>query len=183
MMKKILITGVYASGKTSLIDLLKKSLESQGKRVVVIHEVARQCPFDLNKSQSLMATSWLVMAQLNNELTQQEATVDYIIFDRGLPDIIAHTEYVLSEEQDDLNFFRMLDTLGRTSIHSYNYIFLSTSSDEFSIHVDELRVDDVQYQKKLELLHLNYLIRSEVNYILLKEKNEDRLQQIIDVIT
>lgn len=181
-MKKILITGVFASGKTSLIDLLKTTLEGQGKQVSVIGEVARKCPFNLNQKQNLMSTSWLVMAQIKNEITISEDSVDYIIFDRGLPDIIAHTEYILKEGSDELYYFRMLEGLGKASINNYDHIFLSMRSDAFNIHVDEIRVDNVKYQEELENLHVNYLDRTKVNYITLKEKNSDRLIQILEEI-
>ncbi|WP_080631772.1 AAA family ATPase [Aeromonas dhakensis] len=181
-MKRILITGVFASGKTSLIDLLRTTLEYEGEKVVVINEVARQCPFDLNKSQSLMSTSWLVMAQIKNEITQPENTCDYIIFDRGLPDIIAHTKYVLNDNHDELIFFDMLESLSESSLKSYDYVFLSMSSSKFKIDVDEIRVADVEYQKKLENIHINHLDKIKANYILLKEDNHERLQQILEKI-
>ncbi|MCW0507853.1 ATP-binding protein [Aeromonas piscicola] len=181
-MKKILITGVFASGKTSLIELLKSTLQNAGKKVAVISEVARKCPLDLNQKQNFMSTSWLAMAQIINEMTPQSEHFDFIIYDRGLPDIIAHTQYILGGEQDELHLFEKLKELGEVSINNFHHIFLAMSSSKFKIQADGLRVDDVNYQKRLEEIHIDYLVKINSNYISLEEENGERLNQIMKII-
>lgn len=182
MMKKILITGVFASGKSSLIELLKESLDALGKKVLIYKEVARECPFDLNYNQNIISTSWLIMSQIENEMKISDEHYDYVIYDRGLPDIISHMKFVLTDKKEDLLFYNKLEDLGITSLNNFNYVFLSLRSNNLKILVDDMRVDNDDYQKSLEKIHINYLDRVQSNYIELKEKNMDRLEQILSII-
>ncbi|EGQ7920092.1 AAA family ATPase [Vibrio parahaemolyticus] len=183
-MKRILITGVFGTGKTSLIEQLSNKLNSLGKRVKVVSEVARICPFNLNKEQTMISTSWLVMAQIENEIlfSKENHDYDYVIFDRGIPDIIAHTKILTKSSNDDELYIRKLEELGKASLFSFDYIFLSKRSDNFKIQVDGMRVDDEAYQKSLEEIHIGYLENGNASYIALVENNNDRVEQISRVI-
>lgn len=182
-MKKILITGVFASGKTSLISLLKSELEMVGKKVLISSEVARDCPFNLNLDQNPISTSWLIMRQVRNEIKLVNDSYDFIIFDRGIPDIIAHTRYTLKSSQEEQWLYDELEELGNISLNNFHHIFLSKRSDKFNIEVDCMRVSDVNYQKSLEEIHMNYLYRQCINFTTLVEKNSDRLKQILPLLT
>lgn len=182
-MKRIVITGVFASGKTTLIIKLKEKLEKLGKSVLVINEAARECPFVLNKKQNLMSTFWLVMKQIEMEISLENMDYDFILYDRGLPDIIAHTKFTLSEKsKDEQIIYQKLEELGMSSLQRFDHILLSMRSDEFIIQEDGMRVDDVAYQKQLEKIHINYLNKSKIQYVPLQDKNDDRIAQIIPLI-
>ncbi|EKG0012803.1 AAA family ATPase [Vibrio cholerae] len=183
-MKKVLITGVFGTGKTSLIDFLKNTLNGMGKRVKVVSEVARNCPFDLNKKQTILSTSWLVMAQMENEISFSKINnnYDYVIFDRGIPDIIAHAKFITKNNPNDNLYMDKLEGLGKASLISFDYIFLSKRSDRFKIDNDGLRVDDKLYQESLEEIHIDYLNNCQSSYIPLVENNKDRVEQILAAI-
>lgn len=181
-MKKILITGVFGSGKTSLINLIKNKLEFLNKKVLVYTEVARECPFDLNYNQNLISTSWLVMRQIEKEMTTLDEDYDFVIYDRGIPDIVAHTNTILKEGEEDDLIYKKLEDLGKVSLNNFNYIFLSKRSGDFNIQVDDIRIDDANYQIKLEGIHIEYLNKIKSKYIPLEDKNNDRLRQVLSVI-
>lgn len=181
-MIKILVTGVFSSGKTSLVSSLKSELENAGKKVAVFSEVARDCPLDLNLEQNPVSTSWLVMRQVRNEIELVDGNYDFVIFDRGIPDIIAHTKYTLKDNQEEQWFYDELEKLGKASLNNFHYVFLSKRSDKFIIEIDGMRLDDINYQKNLEEIHRNYLDKQSVEFTTLVEKNSDRLGQILSLI-
>ncbi|MGI2047910.1 AAA family ATPase [Shewanella sp. 08P_2] len=181
-MKKILVTGVFASGKTSLISLLKSKLENDGKKVAIFSEVARDCPFNLNLKQNTLSTSWLIMRQIKNEIALIDENYDFAIFDRGIPDIIAHTRYTLNSSMEDKWLYDEMEMLGKVSLNNFHHVFLSKRSDMFRIEVDGMRVDDITYQKSLEEIHINYLDKQRVKFVTLAESNSDRLKQIMPLL-
>ena len=181
-MKKILVPGVFGTGKTTLINMVEKRLKTLNKNVKTISEVARECPFKLNHEQNAFSTSWLIMRQMENELKYANENFDFIIYDRGLPDIIAHTRIVLKNDNNDLLFYKKLEDLGKVSLENFDYIFLSKRSDKYVIQEDEIRVDDIGYQKSLEDIHVEYLKSTGKYFIPLDEDNESRLTQILEII-
>jgi len=181
-MKKILITGVFSSGKTSLIHLINQKLKLLDKEVIIYSEVARECPFDLNLNQNNISTSWLVMRQIENEINGSSQDCQFCIYDRGLPDIISHAGYVLKNCEDDLIFYDMLKNLGKASLSQFDYIFIARRSDNFPIETDGLRINDTDFQKNLEQRHIEYLNEVGLRFIVLPEKNEDRVNEVLSKI-
>lgn len=178
-MIKILVTGVFASGKTTFIHLLKKELENNKKKVSFFNEVARECPFKLNHDQNITSTSWLVMRQIENEMTKFDSGYDFIIYDRGIPDIVAHAQ--LSEKKNDNYelFLNQLERLGQESLKHFDLVLLSKRSDSMEIVTDSIRINDSAYQRELELMHINYLNSTNSDFITLREFNKDRIEQVM----
>lgn len=181
-MKRILITGVFASGKSTLIQMIKTELEKLGKKVFVFNEVARECPLNLNYEQNLLTTSWLVMRQMENEISKLNKEYDFVIFDRGLPDIVAHTKVIISSKNEDSIFYEKLKELGEASLKSFDYVFLSLMSEKFQIQTDGLRVNDPSYQHRLESIHTDYLRNTRCKFETLLEVNSERLIQVLSII-
>lgn len=181
-MIRILVTGVFATGKTSLIHSLKKELEKQEKKVAVFNEVARECPYKLNHEQTIIATTWLIMRQIENEMMDLSAEYDFIIYDRGIPDITAHAQ--LSEKKIDGYelFLNQLEKLGKESLKNFDFIFLAKRSESMNIATDSIRIDDSAYQRDLEHLHIEYLKNTNLDFITLQEFNKDRIQQILPIL-
>jgi predicted ATPase len=181
-MKTILITGVFASGKTSLISLIKDELESKQMRTLVIDEVARKCPLELNHEQTFLSTFWMVMKQIENELVSTNQEYDYVIYDRGIPDIIAHTKSILKNNNEEKLVYNKLEELGKTCTQRFDYIFLAKKTDKLIIEKDDIRVVDRAYQEELENIHINYLNCMRLKYIPLPEFNSDRKKFVMSEI-
>lgn len=89
---------------------------------------------------------------------------------------------MLKNDKDDLLFYKKLEDLGRVSLDNFDYIFLSKRSDKYIIQEDEIRVDDIDYQKILEDIHIKYLRSTGKHFISLDKDNESRLIQIFRII-
>lgn len=182
-MKKILITGVYSSGKTSLIALLEQRLNTLNIESKVFSEVSRECPFPLNCNQTLESSCWLISKQVENELNTY-LNMDFLIFDRGLLDIFAHTKDFLSESgnQSNIFFLNIFEELLKLSLTRFDYIFHAQSSDKYEIYDDGVRNLDKSYQIKLEEIHVDYLTKHSIEHVVLCEDNNSRVSQILEVI-
>jgi hypothetical protein len=122
------------------------------------------------------------MRQIENEINSRDLDYDFCIFDRGIPDIISHAKYVLNYNADELLFFNKLKDLGKASLCQFDYVFVAKRSDEFPIENDGLRINDTDFQKSLEIFHLEYLNEIGSSFIVLAENNKERVGQILSVI-
>lgn len=85
-MKKIIaLSSTHGTGKSSLAYSLCAKMKMRGDNVVVLDELARRCPFEINKGASLKTQKWIICKQIIEELELMEK-FDYIIVDRGVMD-------------------------------------------------------------------------------------------------
>jgi predicted ATPase len=166
--RKILITGTHSAGKTDLLSRLTDRLHPLN--IVVIPEIARDCPFTLNRSQNYLSTTWLIAAQVKTEIeSQTRPDADMILCDRGIPDILAYHEAA------------GFDELGRWLpaaidwISTYDRVFLAQASPDHAIMPDELRLNDPAFQSTIARAIEQWIIRADVSYKPLPHDPTDRL--------
>jgi len=103
--KKIVITGGPGTGKSSLIDELKK------RGHICFEEISRQVTLEARKNgvDQLFLTDPIVFSELllNGRLKQfNEAKLcktDHVFMDRGLPDVLAYMDYAKTEYSEWFN--------------------------------------------------------------------------------
>jgi energy-coupling factor transporter ATP-binding protein EcfA2 len=88
---KVLVTGPFSTGKSTLVDSLAAMLRPRYS-VALVPDVARQCPFAINRHQEEEGTLWLLTKQVSAELENSLQRPDVLLCDRGVPDICAHLE-------------------------------------------------------------------------------------------
>ena len=64
---KIAIIGTHSTGKTTIIKHLAQELGRQGKKTVIVPELARFCPFPINEEAPLDAQIWIQENQRQKE--------------------------------------------------------------------------------------------------------------------
>ena len=109
-MKKIIaISGTYGCGKSSLAYSLCSFLKKQGKNVVVLNELARECPFDINQEAGDQTQVWLSCKQVTKELEYLYGHgYEYVIADRSVLDSYCYglslnsTNHIFNELQNYL---------------------------------------------------------------------------------
>ena len=85
MSYKIAFIGTHGVGKTTLAYGLAARLKRRDINLDVVVEVARRCPLPLNEGTTLEAQSWILHAQIADELAA-EARSPVVICDRSVLD-------------------------------------------------------------------------------------------------
>lgn len=92
-MKKVAIIGAQNCGKTTSLYYLCYKMKKRGMKLGVGHEVARECPYPLNKEGGLLTQLWILFKQMERE-AKLEGYYDKIIMDRSVYDSIPYCEYL-----------------------------------------------------------------------------------------
>lgn len=96
MDKKIIaFSSTHGTAKSSQAYMLCAKMKMAGYNVVVLDELARKCPFPINKEGTDKTQTWLVCTQIKEELELVDK-VDYLIVDRGVADAYCY-DLVLSK--------------------------------------------------------------------------------------
>ena len=148
--RKILITGAYCTGKSTLISTLAAQMEAAGFRSRVVGDVARTCPLPLNREQTVGASAWLIGEQIRAEAEASSGEADVVLCDRGIPDILSHTARYPASTPSDQLYADVCLQIGMAWSRTYDLVFWSRIDESRSIMPDGLRVVDEIYRRDLE---------------------------------
>jgi predicted ATPase len=146
-MAKVIVTGAFSTGKTSLVDALEPALLARGLSVLRLEDVARTCPFPLNEGQTDEASAWLATTQVSRELQAAAASPDIVLCDRGVPDILAHQEDLRATGRGGL-----LETMRQFLERwcgTYSVVLASRVDPSIPPEEDGLRFADAAYRARL----------------------------------
>jgi len=177
-MKKILVTGTFSSGKTTLCRVLNNQLTSLGISSIILPDVARQCTLPLNKNQTILTSCWLAFRQLSAESNIKGGDYDFLILDRGLFDIIAHSLLLTNITKADRLVLKEIINFTCLWAQSIDSIYLSKCSD-LPVQIDGLRIPDKAFQLQLEECLFQLLDENFVQYKILDSSTESRVSQIL----
>ena len=179
-LKKILITGSFSTGKTSTIHSLRKELRNNGYRTVVVPEVARKCPLPLNRQQDYNSCLWLLHQQSADEIACQRHDTEFVICDRGVPDIYSH--YLETKDRlgklpnpiDLLNTYLVAWCLG------YDITFFSSIDESIKAKKDAIRLADDDFRHEMQQRLRDALRILNVHYLELPFGYENRVKFILN---
>lgn len=182
---KVLITGAYSSGKTSLVHQLSSSPRLRSKfpsGIVLRDDPSRDCPLPLNRQQTIYTSLWLAGRVISEEsrLTHGRAPEFLMLCDRGMPDFLSHTPYEGPGLTTD--FESTLWGLSSEWMLTYSMIFLSRVDHQVPIDPDGLRVCDSSYRAHLEQRLLNCLEKLNHPVITLPHEQTERIRMIESAI-
>ena len=146
---KILVTGAYATGKTTLCRLLLARAEAEGIPMAFVTEIPRRCPFALNKDQTTLTSSWLVAEQVRTEI-EEGVKSGVLLCDRGIPDILSHTIVLDLTARRDQHLWEGLLAFGEKWCNTYDAILWARVDPNRQIECDGVRLGEREYQIKLE---------------------------------
>ena len=86
---KIAFIGSHGVGKTTLCFEVAARLKRQDRSVELVMEVARRCPFPINRDTTLQAQAWILHTQVAAELAA-EAEGEIVVCDRSVLDNYAY---------------------------------------------------------------------------------------------
>jgi predicted ATPase len=174
---KILITGVYSCGKTTLVNELVSEISRArfGESALIRDDPARSCPLPLNKDQTLHSSTWMAGQVIRNESEVLAALPDWVICDRGLPDILSHS-YDLVQDPSELS---TLTNLAVDWMKTYDFVFRAYPDPNRPISADRLRLDEPDYRDHLDQLLTLALAQCDVEYIDLPHDLEGRIAKVL----
>ncbi len=112
---KIAFVGTHGVGKTTLCYELAAWMKKREARVEMVREVARRCPLPINRETTLDAQSWILHAQIAEEI-QHANEQDVVICDRSVLDNYAYLVHRLGPQQ-------ILDELVAYWMRTYTHLF------------------------------------------------------------
>lgn len=90
-MKKIIaFSGTHGTSKSTKAYQLASILKLKGSNVIVIDELARECPLPINKGATELTQYWILTAQMKREIELLDK-YEYIISDRSIIDTLAYS--------------------------------------------------------------------------------------------
>ena len=173
---KVLISGAFATGKTTLALGLARMLKGEGIRAVVVADVARHCPFPLNKEQNPGVSMWLIAEQIHEEMAACLGDAELVICDRGVPDILSHTVVLDLRTQADLLYAGLATKIASVWVPTYDAVLWATIDPSKGIQPDGLRLIDREYQGGLEGAISSLFERLAVKAVALPNADEDRFR-------
>lgn len=178
---KILITGAFATGKSTLCEMLEKEFRLLGLSSSLLSGVPRNSPFALNKKQTHLASSWLVGEQIRLEVFHSTKAKNILICDRGIPDIISHT-IILKTDKRDEKLFKILLKIAKEWSKTYDLIFWAKLNLKFAIPKDGIRIPKKKYQIELEDSIKKTFRLLDIDYIEMPSDTVERKKFVIEKV-
>lgn len=144
---KVLVTGPFSTGKSTVVAGLADGLTAGRIGVAVLPDAARNCPLPLNERQTEEASLWLIATQIANEIEACSRELEVVLCDRGIPDIVAHHEEA-GGLKPSVHFAAIVPFLIEWC-GTYDLILASTIDDSLPVVGDGLRVVSEEYRRKL----------------------------------
>ena len=130
-MKKIIaFSGTHGSGKSTCAYQLTTKMKLKGYNVILLDELARKCPFPINKDADERTQIWIMLKQALEEIELVDG-VDYLIVDRGIYDGYFY-DRVVNDNMTLCDHF-----LGYASVHASQYYkkIYVTDKDSFNFQI------------------------------------------------
>ncbi len=189
-MIKISFSGISGSGKTSLLQEVKKILALKYK-VNSVEEINGKNPFDNDKRSSFVSQFFYFSNQINEENIHTISPTDFLLCDRSVLDQWIYWKHYVSakemtqtlKEKDTL-----LKNLYQLWIKTYDMVFfIRMDLKELDIREfnTEFRTTDLEYIKKTEELFLETIKEDNLNVIEIWNNNtiDECAQKIIELIS
>ncbi|MDD2656344.1 MAG: ATP-binding protein [Patescibacteria group bacterium] len=155
---KIAIIGTHSTGKTTLVQKLKNKLEELGKKVMIIQEHARSCPFPVHEGTTIEAQKWIKDNQIAKE-SEVDHSDKILITDRATIDNFAYLHRVADEETS-----REYEQIAFEHGKTYTFIF-KTHKLDIVAEDDGFRTTDDDFRNLIDSLINQFLKKNQVQFI------------------
>jgi nicotinamide riboside kinase len=139
---KVAFIGTHGVGKTTLCYELASVLKRQGVHVDMVKEVARLSPLPINRQTSLEAQTWILMAQVAEEI-RSAAHHAVVVCDRSVLDNYAYMVLACGRQKP-------LEPLVNWWMRTYDLLFKVPISGEAS--ADGVRDTDAFFMRSIDQL-------------------------------
>ncbi|MFC1885241.1 AAA family ATPase [Thermodesulfobacteriota bacterium] len=149
---KIAVSGTHGTGKTAVAMQLAAGLKRQnpGKTIGLLTEVARMCPFPLNRRTTDDAQRWIFYRQLTKEI-EMKKECDILICDRSVIDCLAYSQAADLTDMLDVCFPQALEW-----INTYSRIYWVRINKRRRLVDDGFRDTDPEFQAQIDFILGNW---------------------------
>lgn len=166
--KIIAISGTHGTGKTSQVYSLAAHLKKQGKNVVVLNELARECPFSINQDGEDRTQVWLIVEQIKRELELMDR-YDFVITDRSLLDAYAYASFLADKTWIFKDFYKYIIS----HINTYYYKLYLLDPIKFNYNIfDGVRDNDDSFRTAIHLKLSELIATSLKNYTYVLDEHD-----------
>lgn len=167
-MIKIGFIGTHGVGKTTTCYDMVASLKKLGYNACLANEVARMCPFPINKESTIKTSLWIFSQQLKQEL---EIKTDILICDRTVLDVLVYSKYNKNE------LFLHLSPFIKEYMKTYDLLFYIKPVKDFPLQ-DGIRSIDKTYRDRIDKWFDYYLRIYQIKSITTDKPLYDILQLV-----
>lgn len=161
----VAFSGTHGTGKSTQAYSMAGRLKADGINVVVIDELARECPLPINQSADELTQYWIISAHMKREIKMM-SKYNYIISDRSLLDSVAYAEVLNLLDSSTMEF------LANYVKKYYLKIFLLDPTS-FNYHVnDGIRDMDVLFRQSVHDTLVKIYNKFDISYTLLKTEQQ-----------
>ena len=187
-MYKLSITGTHGSGKTTLIELIKRQADLN--HYYFVEDGAKSCPINFtdieflrrNPSAEHLITEWMVSNIKRLEIEASRHS-DFLLCDRSLVDEMVYPLAIL-RPSPEVDYYKSM-VLRWQKIFPYDHIFLAEGSPKW-LNDDGKKSIDPEFQIRVQLLYPEVLKELGIPYSILpfsvdnQEVLEDRKKVILE---
>lgn len=161
----IAFSGTHGTGKTTQAYKLASQLKLKGKSVIVLDEVARECPFPINKESTDITQLWILSTQIRREIKLM-GRYDYVITDRSIFDTIAYSILLKNLSTSFISSYQ-------SYVKEYYKQIFVLNPDTFNFQIkDGVRDMDKVFRKQVHNTILHIYRKSGVKFKLINSEEE-----------
>lgn len=154
--KKIGLTGVHGSGKTTKVKELSDHFADVNKTIIIVDEVARSCPHTLG---TIEAQEWIWYEQMSREKYAMTQDVDVVICDRTVLDNLMYYRDIIENVIGYANLsVEISDRWWRLYFEAKDWMPTYTHMIRLPLNLEWLQADDpirpkdVEYARRIDAL-------------------------------
>ncbi len=169
---KIAIIGAQSTGKTGIILNLREKLHKKNKDFLITEEKARFCPLPVDEKATIKTELWILSTQISAEISATAGKKDTILLcDRCVIDPLIYLR--LNYKKKDIP--RFIVDLVKYWAKTYDYIFKTQIDPKYENPVkDGFRNTNAEWQKVLDIEYEKCLEELKINYLILPIKNIEK---------
>jgi thymidylate kinase len=151
---KCLITGTHGCGKSTLSHRICSELKRSGHNAIVVSETARECPFPINKGQTVDSTLFIALRQAVKELEAIAHGYSHLVLDRGVLDSFIYSEATRQGPISELEgaIKEALETWSRQEYTQVIFLRCDSRDAPQALKEDGIREIDQAFAQKIDEL-------------------------------
>ena len=189
--RKVAVMGAHGCGKTSLVERIGFDFFGDYLPVMLVNEVARDCPFPLNEGMTVESQGWMLYAQMAAEECVPHGVL--AICDRTVLDPIVYAMWAKSKSDwgDGCRFDSFINARIPVMLEwfgSYDLVYWARPSENMRVRSEMLSDDgfrsvDLGFQGEVDQIFEDVIKRYMLDVIPAGDYNFKQIQEVFSCET